>query len=213
MGCGRIGSYVCKDCEVGMWEEEQICPTCCRNSRYGLRHKYCKGDLEGLVCLWAYEGIARKIISNAKYKYLFGQLGELVKFDERVEFEFFRRFLENRPIVVPVPLHPKRLKERGFNQADIIAEAFAARHKLSFNSHLLLRVKETRPQVGKKREERLISMSGAFDITPRPPLNLRGGANILLVDDVWTTGATMRECSRVLKKAGVSNIWGFVLAR
>lgn len=213
VGCGKYGGYVCEKCEVGLWEEEQICPSCCRNSRYGIRHKYCKGDLEGLTCLWAYEGLARKLISNVKYRYFYDQLDKLVILDDRIELEFFRRFLTVDPVVVPVPLHPKRLRERGFNQATLIGEAFAARHSLAYNSHLLLRVKETKPQVGRTREERLESLNGAFNITPRPPLNLRGGANILLVDDVWTTGATMRECARVLRAAGVKQVWGFVLAR
>src|SRR3990172_2608564 len=50
INCGRWGRYVCEKCEVGLWEEEQICPRCCRRSRYGLRHKYCKRVMEGLTC-------------------------------------------------------------------------------------------------------------------------------------------------------------------
>ena len=214
VGCGKGGSYVCKECEVGMWEEEQICPICCRNSRYGLRHKYCKGDLEGLTCYWAYEGMAKKFISRAKYNGQFDVLETLIsKFEFLNKFQFFnfQKFLEISPVVVPVPLHPRRLRERGFNQADIIAEAFASRHSLACNSHLLLRVKETSPQVGKTREERMRSMAGAFEIKHDSSFMIPD--SVLLVDDVWTTGATMRECSRVLKKAGVGQIWGFVLAR
>lgn len=194
-----------------MWEEEQICPSCCRNSRYGLRHKYCKGDIEGLTCLWSYNGITKKIISNAKYRYLYDQLGELVKLDERVELEFFRRFLEEKPIVVPVPLHPKRLRERGFNQAAVAASLFANRYSLIVDN-LLVRIRETPQQVGRTREERLRAMEGAFRISNYSNYS-NSPKNILLVDDVWTTGATLRECAKTLKKAGVENIWGFVLAR
>lgn len=158
--------------------------------------------------MWAYEGIARKLISNAKYRYLFNQLGELVKLEDRVESEFFRRFLGEKPTVVPVPLHPKRERERGFNQAAVAASLFANRCSLVVNN-LLIRVRETEPQVGRKREERLNSMANAFVM--RSMLSVP--ASCLLVDDVWTTGATLRECAKTLKKAGVENVWGFVLAR
>jgi predicted amidophosphoribosyltransferase len=79
---------------------------------------------------------------------------------------------------------------------------------------LLVRIKDTGRQVGRSREERLKAMEGAFRITPHPPLNLRGGDNlVLLIDDVWTTGATMRECTKVLKTAGIKKVWGLCLAR
>ena len=202
---------MCEECEVGMWEEEQICPICRRSSRYGKRHEYCHGDMEGLTCLWAYEGIARKIIGEAKYKYFFDELKTLVKFDDRVEFFEFRKFLEEKPVVVPVPLHLKRFNERGFNQAEVIAKLVASSWKLEVRN-LLSRTKDTKQQVGREKEERLNAMEGAFATSPQPlPKILERG--ILLVDDVWTTGATMSECAKVLKKGGFSKVWGFVLAR
>lgn len=214
MGCGKMGKYVCDKCQVGLYEEEQICPGCCRNSLYGKRHEYCKnkGNLDGLICLWAYEGIAEKIIKNVKYKGEFDMLKELVVMGEQLELE---KFVEKRPIVVPVPLYKNRERERGFNQAELVVKSLASRHSLSFNSHLLARTRDTGQQVGKSREVRLKNVEGAFGIAPlHPPLNLRGGPErVILVDDVWTTGATMQECAKVLKKAGVKEIWGLVLAR
>ena len=149
-----------------MWEEEQICPTCCRNSRYGERHKYCRGDLEGLTCLWAYEGVARKLITKAKYSGQFDTLEFLIS-----NFEFlnnsqlfnFQKFLETRPTIVPVPLFPKREEERGFNQAAVIGHLASNVWHLNYED-LLIRVKDTGQQVGKKREERLKAMEGAFEI-------------------------------------------------
>lgn len=209
---------MCENCKVGLWEEEQICPACRRASRYGLRHKYCHVayGLDGLTCLWSYDGIAKKIIKKAKYKYFYNILEFLIS-----NFEFlnnypmtkFVEFLNIKPIVVPVPLFEKRYRERGFNQAEMIGRSFAARHSLSCNSHLLLRTRDTGHQAGRERRERLEAVEGAFSITPRPPLNLRGGANILLVDDVWTTGATLSECCKILKQNGAKKVWGLVLAR
>ena len=214
VGCGHWGKYVCDSCEVGLWEEEQICPICARASRYGLRHTYCNRSpgLEGLTCLWAYEGIAQKIITKAKYNYYYDFLGELLVnsplFFARPEYTLFRRFLELKPVVVPVPLYFKREKERGFNQAQVISLSLSKSVRLGMKD-CLVRVKDTGRQVGRGREERLKNMANAFALNPKFPIP----KNVLLVDDVWTMGATMNECSRVLIKAGAGRVWGFVLAR
>jgi len=218
VGCGKWGGYVCQECEVGMWEEEQICPGCCRNSRYGLRHEYCKnkGYLDGVICLWAYEGITRKLIKDSKYKYYFDYLQELLvnscQLSVRPEFHYLEEFIKQRPTVVPVPLHPKRERNRGFNQAEVIGRLMSRNWKLEM-SNLLNRVKDTKQQVGRSREERLESMEGAFKTSPSIPLLNLGEGRVLLVDDVWTTGATMQECAKVLKKEGAKKVWGWVVAR
>ena len=202
---------MCRDCEVGMWEEEQICPVCGRNSRYGLRHTYCKGEMEGLVCLWAYEGVTRKIITRAKYSGQFDVLEFLIsnfEFLNKLEMFKFLEFIEVRPKVVPVPLHPKRNRERGFNQSKVISLSLSRNFNLEVGD-LLTRVKETKPQAGRSRAERLEAMEGAFAINSKFSVP----QNILLVDDVWTTGATMRECVKTLRKGGVKKVWGWVLAR
>ena len=209
INCGKWGrGKVVHLCGVGGGE-----------SRYGLRHVYCKRpwSMEGFTCFWAYEGIAQKLIKQVKYRFYYDYLNELIScpvapLNSLPEFEYLRRFLEVRPVVVPVPLWPKREKERGFNQAEIIAQ-IAGRQWALETGQMLVRTKDTGKQVGRTREERLEAVRDAFSITPRPPLNLRGGVNILLVDDVWTTGATMSECCRILKIAGVKKVWGLVLAR
>lgn len=188
VGCGGFGKYVCEKCEVGLWEEEQIYPG---------------GYLDGLTCLWAYEGIARKIIKTAKYKYYFDLLGELLR-DASV-----RVSVRSDTVVVPVPLWPKREKERGFNQADVIGRLVASRWSL-VTQNLLVRVRDTGRQVGRTRRERLENMRDAFKLNDKCKMI---NDQILLVDDVWTTGATMQECAKVLKQAGVKKVWGLVLAR
>ncbi len=214
---------------MGLWEEEQICPICTRNSRYGLPHKYCHKSygLDGLTCLWSYDGVAKKIIKKAKYKYFYDMLSELLVhgswFIDRPELSYFLKFLENnptspeaslgaRPVVVSVPLHERRYRERGFNQAEIVAKSFAARHNLSYDGHLLLRTRDTGHQAGRERGERLKAVEGAFSLAlGTEPLALPKA--VLLVDDVWTTGATMSECCKILKTNGAKQVWGLVLAR
>jgi ComF family protein len=110
-------------------------------------------------------------------------------------------------LIAPVPLHPNRLKGRGFNQSLFLAQAFP---ELPLDRELLLRVKETRPQVGLKPRERCANVKGAF--VAADPGRVKG-RNILLVDDLYTTGATVRECARVLKKAGAAQVDVLTVAR
>lgn len=221
IGCGRMGSYICEGCSVGIWEEEQICPGCRRNSRYGLKHGKCEGPLEGLTCLWAYEGLARKLIMKAKYKGYYDYLGELLAANEQravssPEFFYFNKYLEEKPVVVPIPLHPNRLRKRGFNQAEKIAVLVGNYWGLEVKN-LIKRIIDTGQQVGRERSERLKVMEGAFQINKKLAFDFTQDSQyskgILLVDDVWTTGATLASAARTLKKAGVKKVWGFVLAR
>lgn len=170
--------------------------------------------VEGLVSFWEYEGVVKKLIAEAKYEYYFDQLRDLTDMSllllEREEFDLFREFLGMRPVVVPVPLFKKRERTRGFNQAEIIGNQIAKRLNLETRK-MLERVVDTGQQVGRSREERLQSMKNAF--TSPQPLSLSSERGVLLVDDVWTTGATMSECARVLGRAGAVRVWGLVLAR
>jgi len=161
--------------------------------------------------LWAYEGIAKKIIHKAKYKLYYDVLSELIinNNDEKLELTKFNEFLSTRPIIVPVPLHPKREFERGFNQSNVIAGHLSQIWKLELKD-LLVRIKDTGHQTNRNRQERLTAVKNAFVLRPKI-CNL--STNVLLVDDVWTTGATMSECCRVIKTAGVKTVWGIVLAR
>src|SRR3989344_3717880 len=214
VGCGAMGRYVCERCEVGLWEEEQICPVCTRGSRYGLRHRYCgrPWSMEGLTALWAYEGVARKFIAQAKYKYYFDFLRELVglsmvQLHSRVELSYFWEYLESGPTVVPVPLFWRRGKGRGFNQAKIIGLGLSQVWGLEMQD-LLVRTRDTGRQVGRTREARLLNMANAIAINSKYQVP----KNVLVVDDVWTTGATMNECAKVLRQSGVKKVWGLVFA-
>lgn len=171
--------------------------------------------MEGLTCFWAYDGITRRLITKAKYNYLFDYLKYCSIFTAqyllRPEFAYFRQFIEQGPMAVPVPLFKKRLRERGFNQAEVIARQ-VARSWILDESDLLIRIKDTGRQVGRNKEERLKAMEGAFEYS-RCKIQDSIPDKVLLVDDVWTTGATMRECVKVLKQAGVRRVWGLILAR
>lgn len=112
--------------------------------------------------------------------------------------------------VIPVPLHRQRLRQRGFNQALLLAHALCRRAGTKLMHDNLVRVKATRPQVELSGEERRKNVSGAFVL--RQPRHVNGN-HVVLVDDVFTTGATLDECSRVLKEAGASQVTALTLAR
>ena len=112
--------------------------------------------------------------------------------------------------IIPVPLHISRLRQRGFNQALILAHALSRIFFLPLSFDNLMRVRPTRPQVELSGAERIRNVAGAFAL--RGPDELRDG-DVLLVDDVFTTGATMNECAMVLKDAGASRVTALTIAR
>jgi ComF family protein len=112
--------------------------------------------------------------------------------------------------IIPVPLHVARLRKRGFNQALILARELSRTFSVPLSYDNLKRVRPTRPQVELSGEERLKNVAGAFAL--KQPVKLKN-RDILLVDDVFTSGATMNECALVLKEAGVARITALTLAR
>jgi len=113
-------------------------------------------------------------------------------------------------LVLPVPLHRRKLSRRGFNQAVLLGEIIARHAGLPFDRYTLRRVRWTEPQINLKADERRANVKGAFEVTkPR----LVEGLRLLLVDDVFTTGSTVEECSRVLKKAGAAAVDVITVAR
>ncbi len=112
--------------------------------------------------------------------------------------------------VIPVPLHTSRLRQRGFNQALILAHGISKTFSLPLSYDNLKRVRPTRPQVELSGEERIKNVAGAFAL--RRPDELKD-RDVLLIDDVFTTGATMNECATVLKDAGASRVTALTIAR
>ena len=125
-----------------------------------------------------------------------------------------------RPVmVVPVPLHARKLRQRGFNQSELIARAAirqdassweAGRGRMALRTRILERRRETQSQTGLTRHQRRENIRGAFAVAQPEEIS---GREILLVDDVFTTGTTVSECARVLRRAGASKIYVATVAR
>ncbi len=120
------------------------------------------------------------------------------------------RLLTTTDLIMPVPLHIKRLRQRGFNQALLLAHRVSVCHKTPLSYDNLARVRPTQPQVELRGSERIKNVEGAFAL--RRPEQIQR-KSIILIDDVFTTGATMNECASVLKHAGASQVTALTLAR
>ncbi len=155
-----------------------------------------KGALRGLIHLLKYEGVRPVAVPLAE------MLGEAIT----------DLGLDASPVLVPVPLHKARRHDRGFNQAELIARAASKyfEQKLAIAPEALVRRRETISQVGLSREERIENMRDAFRVADLKAIR---GRNVIVVDDVMTTGTTLSECARVLKAAGAERVWAVTVAR
>lgn len=147
----------------------------------------------------AYGEVSRKVALKLKYGGRPGAAETIARFMER------HLDADSGAILVPVPLHRWRIWRRGYNQAALIAGALARRSGIEARLDLIERVKRTPPLRGMGRRERSEAVRGAFRVAARHKEAVRGRA-IVLVDDVYTSGATANACARVLKRAGAAQV-------
>lgn len=155
-----------------------------------------------------YHGILQQIIHAMKYRSVYGLTRPLAQLLQR---QFEACWAEASPdILIPVPLHRCRLRQREFDQALALARYLSQGVHIACEAEVLIRQRDTRSQVGLKVAERDRNVRGAFDV--RQPQSIRGKA-VLLIDDVYTTGATVKECARILRRAGAEWVGVYTLAR
>lgn len=189
---------------------------CGRQTFDGLTHPRCRGGhtIDGSFASVIYKGVVRKLLHAFKYKPYVSDLRKLIAdllYEGLIQQEEFVKALQQDSLFVPIPLHASRLKERGYNQSEILARELARQFNVRIQN-LLQRVKKTTSQVGLKRGERVKNLKDAFVLSvPSEILEEKG--SIFLVDDVLTTGSTFSEAAKVLKKAGARHVWGIALAR
>jgi ComF family protein len=158
------------------------------------------------------EELAEHPLRSVVQKFKYGRKVSLGKPLGRLMARGCEDFLnECRPdLIVPVPLHPKRLRWRGFNQSVLLARQVSRAYEMPMDPFILLRRRETPPQTQLTEEERRKNMRGAFALNQEKSVD---GKIILLVDDIYTSGATVDECSRALERAGAKAVYVLTLAR
>lgn len=214
LGCGQWGKYFCQNCLKEIKPlEKQVCPVCEKPAVSGKTHSKCqtKYSLDGLTSIFLYEGVIKEAITKLKYKFVTDLAEELIALG--VKHLPSPIIHHTSYILVPVPLHPRRRRWRGFNQAELLGKMLAEKFNWQVQTDILLRHRHTKPQIKLKPKERKQNIRGAFRINPKTIYNLKPNAYYLLFDDVWTTGSTLRECGQVLKRAKLKQVWGLTLAR
>ncbi len=155
-----------------------------------------------------YDTVLRQLIHHFKYQKQLGVLSDINGLLEKYFSEYKKEYMNFT--VSPIPLHFNKMRERGFDQAFLLARQVAGVLGAPLESALLRRITATSAQATKTKTERAQNIKGAFEIN-RP--ERVAGKNVLLVDDVFTTGATANEAAKILKKAGADKVYIFTLGR
>jgi ComF family protein len=209
VGCSRMGTWLCSDCLASVEPiPTPICRKCGQPTPRGHLCAKCRArhiELDGIRSVARHSGVLREAINHFKYqsrRELDATLGMML-------FDYWNAADLPTDLVLPVPLHPSRQKERGFNQSALLAGVFAALARLPLDETHLVRTRATAPQVGLVAEQRKTNVRGAFDWTGDP----LKGVHVLLIDDVCTTGATLEASAQPLRECGAESVWALTLAR
>lgn len=215
IGCGQEGAWLCRKCgEAIPIKTSETCFVCKQPSRAWRTCYPCRSlcTLGGVIGFFEYsDEIVKTVLQVAKYGFLEDVLRPLLN----VVAPYIRPAIEaldldpRAVLLVPVPLHPRRKRERGFNQAEIIAHAFAQASGGTVSTALVRRGARP-PQASLDAFDRAQNIRRAFSCTNPAQVYKRW---IFIVDDIATTGSTLDECGRVLRAAGAGEVWGIVLAR
>ena len=188
--CGKLGNNICDECYNNL-------------KKYEIRKQY-----EDVFFAYKYEGIIRNLIIKYKFNdkaYLYKTFSEILLKNKNL-----CKFLESYDIIIPVPLHKKRLKERGYNQADLITKEIAKNSGLMYYRDVLIKNKNIKPQSVKNVQDRINDVLGIYEVKN---IYLLDNKNVLIFDDIYTTGSTTKECKKVLLDAGANKVGILALSK
>ena len=214
MGCQTQGYFVCETCANSCMDAAELsCPSCKLKSPVGSTHPGCQTPhlLDGIFAPLSYKNpLTKSAVKNLKYKNVRKLSVALANILGQKIMENFADYVKNnRFAILPVPLHEKRQKYRGYNQSELIAQELAKILHLECRN-LLVRSRETKDQTKLARHERFENVTGAFALKGGEGVR---GKNFILVDDVSTTGATLIEAGKALKRKGAGIVWGMAVAK
>ena len=210
VGCGKEGDFICYSCRRSLPRIiPPLCPRCGKPQPSGILCPSCVGwgaRIDGIRSPFRFDGVMRQAIHQLKYRNLRALAAPLAR--------LLNDYLGTNPVpgevLVPVPLHQKRLRERGYNQSSLLAQELGKFTKLPVVDNCLIRQRHAPPQARTSTvDERRSNVADAFTCSDH---RLRD-RQVLLIDDVSTSGATLDACAAALKAVGVTSVWGLVLAR
>lgn len=201
--CGREGEWWCKNCRLDKINKPIVTGA--------------DGDLDCTAALLNYQedGVVGRLIKQFKYHFIFDMADLWREIIGGCDLDkiVLKNFDNEKITIIPIPLHSKRKRERGFNQSEILAKIFLAQLKnirsgVDLDIESLIRIRPTAKQAKLSKMEREKNIVDAFAW-----VGVAVSKNIILVDDVFTTGSTMRECAKILKQSGAKRITALTLAR
>ncbi len=220
--CGKKSDlsdeYLCKECvEKIRKRTPPFCIKCGRQLKTSPQIQEtcsdCRKDnlyFDKAISVFHYDDILKKLVHDFKYKKIASLVKEFSAFI--VDFMDEHNIAKESDLVLSIPMHPSRLFKREINPSHILAKNIAKKLKLQYSENLLKKTKNTPPQSKLNRLERLENIKHSFSLKDDGKLDLNG-KNILLVDDLFTTGSTVNECSKILKEARSNRVEVITLAR
>ena len=190
----------------------------------------CKKLGEGYICKNCYHRIVEYLYNNVYNKKIF----YLLKYEDiirskMIDYKFNNQsflhnmfsvifiknknaceFLKNYDIIIPVPIHRKRKIERGYNQSELIARDLAVYFKIPICTNILIKQKNTVMQSGLGRKDRIKNVQNVYKVKHKEKIK---GKNILILDDIYTTGSTIKECKKILKTGGARKVGTIIIAK
>ncbi|MBU0493967.1 MAG: ComF family protein [Chloroflexi bacterium] len=218
VGCDTRGQWFCEGCVQQLTRPQppmcELCgnplPTAARpaSPRLCARCQAHRPGFNGLHFVAYFEGPLRQAVHRLKYQGCWAAarpLGQLMA-------ATCQENAVSGDLLIPVPLHARRQRERGYNQAALLAQAVGQLTGMPVYPAALVRQRATQSQVQLNAQERQGNVRGAFSVAPAAPAQL-SGRTVVLVDDVCTTGATLDACATVLRQAGATSVWALTLGR
>jgi competence protein ComFC len=230
--CKRGGSYLCENCFTHLsFDAKNLCLVCNKPTYNNLTHPACKTRfaIDGCFSALTYNKLTQKLIFSFKYKPYLTDIKTILTdlfYESLIQNENLVKLMANGEparnasqastcvvggwLMVPIPLSKTKLRKRGYNQAEILAKSLSKRFFFPVEN-ILKRVKDTKTQVGKSSVDRKLNIKDAFSLKNQK--SKIKNQNIFLIDDVVTTGSTLKEAAKVLKRAGAKKVIGLTLAR
>ena len=197
--CDKVNkNSLCKNCELMLSKYEINCIKKIINEKY----------FDYLCCLLKYENNVREKIIQYKFNeksYLYKTFTKIIIKNKKIY-----GFLKLYDIIIPVPMHKNKKAVRGYNQSELIAKEMSKNMGLSFENDVLIKTKNTQVQSLLKKTQRTDNVKNAFAINNNEKINNK---KVILIDDIYTTGSTVNECSKVLKQAGAKEICVVTIAK
>ena len=227
VNCKKLGDYLCPNCFIYLsFYVANICAVCSHPSIDGMTHPGCRGryTIDGTFVGLEYNPVMKKLMYQFKYKPYLSDLSKFLSellYESLIQKEEFAKLIDRKDFVfVPIPLFTSREKSRGYNQSELLAKRLSKKFGLEVKS-LLTRIKDTKTQVGQTKKERRENLANAFALQTRNPTRFAKAParrefeirNVLLVDDILTTGATLNSAANSLKRAGARRVFGIALAK